>query len=184
MKQISLQEARDLYLTHPARLISQEQSRIYYENFSGDVDVIPYLVCGCLAVKSGNSWHIHALSENAELLSAIESVKKARGSADESLMVLTWGNIPAGLQDKPGSYKFSRSCMPYSDDAIRTLTAADRDAVLLCCAPDPDDNNIGQGIAEDFRSGYDDYLHDPNETLLGIFIDGVLAGFVQSSREK
>ncbi len=184
MQQITLGEARKLYLSHPARLVSQEQSTIYYDNFAEDAGVVPYLTCGCLAVYSGSEWHIHALSENADLFSAISRVKEKRKTDSENLFVFTWDHIPVGIEHCRGSYKFARAYAPYSDSDIRQLTENDLEAIRVCCAHDPEDDALGNGFAEGLRSLCADDLQDPQYTFLGIFADGSLRGIVSAEMHK
>lgn len=183
MKAITLGDARKLFLAHPARFISQEQSEIYYDNFSGYLNVAPYLTCGCLAVKSGSCWHVHALACESDILSAIEQVKKKRKEESEKIMAFTWNNIPEELEECVGSYKFARNFRPYEDDAVRSLTMDDADAIEKCCASDSDDNYIGKGIAADFFQ-YRNYLCLPNNITLGLFSDKVLTGIAKATENN
>ena len=147
MEKIALSEARELFFSSDAQYVSQEQSDIYYDNFSGEIALDIYLSYGCLVVKNDSDWHIHAISTESDISSAIEEVSEFMDSNTESLMVLTWNNIPEGLKDKRGAYKLAREYLPYSDQSIRRLTINDYEYVKKCCSYDSDDNQIGQNIA-------------------------------------
>jgi len=183
MKRISVNEAKELLFSCDAKYVSQEQSSIYYDNFSGRIKIDTYICCDCLIVKCDNDWHIHALSSKADILSAIQKVKGFMDPADK-LMVLTLNNIPDELNDNHGAYKFARRYKPYIDDSVRELTMEDFCLVQDCCSHDPDDNQIGQSIAKDFLTYYNDFINDPNATNLGIFEENGLVGFVQSFEQK
>ena len=184
MDRISLNEARKLFFSSDAKYVSQEQSYIYYDNFSGGVALDTYMTCGCLAVKSGSDWHIHAISTESDISSAIEEVTGFMDADTEKLMVLTWNSIPEELTDKRGAYKLAREYLPYSDQSIRQLTKNDYEYVRKCCSYDSDDNKIGQNIADEFLTYYDDFMNDTNTINLGLFIDNSLVGFVQSFKQK
>lgn len=184
MEQISIKEAQELLFSSDAKYVSQEQSSIYYDNFSGRVTLDTYMTFGCLAVKSGSYWHIHALSAESDVSSAIEEVKKCMDLDTEKLLVLTWNAIPEELTDKIGSYKFMRNYLPYCDQSIRQLTINDYEQVRKCCSYDTEDNQIGQDIANDFLTNYNDFLNDTTTINLGLFVDDNLVGFVQLFEEK
>lgn len=143
-----------------------------------------HITCGCLAIKSDSYWHIHTLNVESDVSSAIEEVYGFLDLNTERLMVLTWNSIPEELKDKKGAYKFARGYMPYSDQAVRQLTAEDYEQVKNCCLYDPDDNKIGQNIAGEFLKNYNDYVNDPNTVNLGLFIDNSLVGLVRSFEQK
>lgn len=184
MNQISLNEARELFFSSDAKYVSQEQSFIYYDNFSGKTALDTYMTCGCLIVKSGFDWHIHAISAESDVSSALKEVKRVMNSDTEKLRVLTWDSIPKELFNKRGAYKFARKHLPYSDQSIRPLTANDYAYVGECCSYDSEDNKIGQTIACEFLTYYNEFINDINTVNLGIFIDNCLVGFVQSFERK
>ena len=184
MNRISLSQAREVFFSSEAQYVSQEQSYIYYDNFSGEIALDIYMTYGCLVVKSGSDWHIHAISAESDLSSAIEEVSKFMASDTENLMVLTWNNIPEKLKDKRGAYKLAREYCPYSDQSVRQLTIDDYECVKECCSYETDDNQIGQNIAREFLEYYNDYINDTNTINLGLFIDNSLVGFVQSFKQK
>lgn len=184
MKQIPINEAKELFFSCNAKYVSQEQSSIYYDNFSGRADIDTYISCDCLIVKCGNDWHIHALSSEADILSAIQKVNVFINPSTDKLMVLTLDIIPDELSDKRGAYKFARRYKPYSDTSVRELTTEDSALIKECCSSDPDDTQIGQTIAKDFLTYYNDFITDPNTTNLGLFEDNCLVGFVQSFEQK
>lgn len=184
MERITLNEARELFFSSDARYVSQEQSYIYYDNFSGEVALDIYITYGCLVVKNDSDWHIHAISTESDISSAIEEVSEFMDPNTESLMVLTWNNIPEGLKDKRGAYKLAREYLPYSDQSIRRLTTNDYEYVKKCCSYDSDDNQIGQNIASEFLTNYNDYMNDTHIVNLGLFINNSLVGFVQSFEQK
>ena len=184
MKKITIEEARTLFLSHPARYVSQEQPEIYYDNFSGEIEIVPYLTCGCLAVRSGTCWHIHALSEDADFISAVVTVNQQRENETESIMAFTWGNPPEPLENYVGSYKFARNPIDnYADNEIRPLTAEDAQAIEKCCAYDTEDDYIGKNMASDFIA-YSRYINSPRDTVLGLFEGNDLAGIVQSAKNS
>ena len=184
MEKIALSEARELFFSSDAQYVSQEQSDIYYDNFSGEIALDIYLSYGCLVVKNDSNWHIHAISAESDLSSAIEEVSEFMNSDTEHLMVLTWNNIPTELTGKRGAYKLAREYLPYNDQSIRQLTINDYECVKKCCSYDPDDNKIGQDIAGEFLTNYNIYMNDNNIVNLGLFIDNSLVGFVQSFKQK
>ena len=184
MKKIALDEARELFFSSDAQYVSQEQSDIYYDNFSGEIALDIYFSYGCLVVKNDSDWHIHAISIESDVSSAIKEVSEFINFDTEHLMVLTWNIIPAELTDKRGAYKLAREYLPYSDQSIRQLTINDYESVKKCCSYDPDDNKIGQDIANEFLTNYSVYMNDTNIVNLGLFIDNSLVGFVQSFKQK
>lgn len=184
MNQISLGEAREIFFSSDAKYVSQEQSSIYYDNFSGRAVLDTYMICGCLVVKSDFDWHIHAISAESNVSSAIEEVKEFMDLDTEKLRVLTWDSVPVELTDKKGAYKFARKYLPYKDHAIRPLKMSDYEYVKECCSHDLDDNKIGQNIAGEFLAYYMDFINDINTVNLGMFIDNRLVGFVQSFEQK
>lgn len=184
MEKIALTEARELFFSSEAQYVSQEQSYIYYDNFSGEVALDIYITYGCLVVKNDSDWHIHAISVESDISSAIKEVSKFMNSDTEHLMVLTWNNIPKELKDKRGAYKLAREYLPYSDQSIRQLTIGDYECVKKCCSYENDDNQIGQNIAKEFLTYYTDYINDTHTVNLGLFIDNSLVGFVQSFEQK
>ena len=183
MRKISISEARELFFSSDAKYVSQEQASIYYDNFSGRLDVSTYITCGCLVVKSDSDWHIHALSKESDVVSAINEVKNNMGQS-EKLMVLTWDNIPKELEEYRGAYKFARGYNPYTDDSIRPLTTDDCSEIERCCSPDVDDNQIGKNIAGEFLAYHKDMLSDPYIINLGLFKGNSLIGFVQAFKQK
>lgn len=184
MKRISVSEAREMFYSSDAKYVSQEQSAIYYDNFSGELALDTYVTCGCLAVKSNSNWHIHAISAESNISSAIQKIKEFMDLDTEKLMVLTWDSIPDELTDKRGAYKFVRGYLPYSDQSIRELTIDDYDQVKECCSYDAIDNQIGKDISNEFLTYYNDFINDVNVINLGLFIDNNLVGFAQSFLEK
>ncbi len=184
MEQINLSEALELFFSSDAQYVSQEQSEIYYDNFSGKVPLDVYITHGCLAVKSGYYWHIHALNAESDITSAIKEISEFMDSSTEYLMVLTSNNIPSELTDKRGAYKLAREYLPYSDKSIRKLTKNDYECTKECCSYDSEDTKIGQDIANEFLTNFEDYMNNTNIVNLGLFIDNNLVGFVQSFRQK
>ena len=184
MRQITVNEAKELLFSSDAKYVSQEQSSIYYDNFSGRAPVDTYMTCGCLVVKSGSDWHIHAVSNKSDVSSAIQEVNKVIDKSTDKLMVLTLDRIPDELTDKRGAYKFARGYLPYSDSDIRELMAEDYEQIKHCCLCDPEDNQIGKNIANDFITYYKDFVNDDNTTNLGLFEEGDLVGFVQSFKQN
>lgn len=178
MRQIAVSEAKELLFSSDAKYVSQEQSSIYYDNFSGRAPVDTYMTCECLVVKSGADWHIHAISNKSDVSSAIQEVSKLMDPNADKLMVLTWDNIPDELTDKRGAYKFVRGYLPNSDPSVRELTTEDYEQVKTCCAYDSEDNQIGKNIANDFISYYNDFINDDNTINLGLFEEDNLVGFV------
>lgn len=184
MKRISVSEAREMFYSTDAKYVSQEQSAIYYNNFSGEIDLDTYVTCGCLAVKSNSDWHIHAISAESNISSAIVKIKEFMDLDTEKLMVLTWNSIPDELTDKRGAFKFVRGYLPYSDQSIRELTIDDYDQVQECCSYDAMDNQTGKNLSNEFLTYYNDFINDVNVINLGLFIDNNLVGFVQSFLQK
>jgi len=184
MKQISANEAKELLFSCDAKYVSQEQSSIYYDNFSGRIKVDTYICYDCLVLKSDNDWHIHAIGADSDISRAIKEVKEIMDTSSEKLMVLTWDNIPDELSENKGAYKFARCYEPYADNYIRELKMTDFEQVKDCCLYDPEDNPIGQNIANDFLTYYSDFINDPNATNLGLFEDNSLVGFVQAFEQK
>ena len=184
MEKIALTEARELFFSSEAQYVSQEQSYIYYDDFSGEVALDIYMAYGCLVVKNDSDWHIHAISVESDISFAIKEVSEFMNSDTEHLMVLTWNNIPKELKDKRGAYKLAREYLPYSDQSIRQLTIDDYECVKKCCSYETDDNQIGQDIAKEFLTYYTDYMNDTHTVNLGLFIDNSLVGFVQSFEQK
>ena len=184
MTQLSLNEARELLFSSDAKYVFQELSSIYYDNFSGELAIEPYMTCGCLAVKGDAIWHIHAISTESDLFSAIDEVKGLMDPDTEKLMVLTWNKVPEELADKRGAYKFARGYLPYSDQSVRRLTLEDDEQIRACCAYDPEDNQIGQSMANDFFAHYKDFLHDADAINLGLFVENRLVGFAQAIEQK
>jgi len=184
MNQISLSQAREVFFSSEAQYVSQEQSFIYYDDFSGKVALDTYMTYGCLVVKNDSCWHIHALSAESDISSAIEEVSKFMASDTKNLRVLTWNIIPETLKDKRGAYKLAREYLPYSDKSIRELTTDDYTLVEKCCSYETDDNQIGQDIAREFLTHYNYHTNDPQTVNLGLFIDNSLVGFVQSFAQK
>ena len=181
---ISISEAKELLFSSDAKYVSQEQSSIYYDNFSGRAPVDTYMTWGCLVVKSGSDWHIHAVSNKSDVSSAIQEVNKFMDPSADKLMVLTWDNIPDELTDKRGAYKFVRGYLPNSDPSVRELTTEDYEQVKTCCMYDSEDNQIGKNIANDFITYYNDFMNDDNTINLGLFEEDNLVGFVQSSKQN
>ncbi len=179
MKKITLNEARKLFLSSDAKYVSQEQSVIYYHNFSGDLEISTYTSFKCLVVKSGSYWHIHALSKESDIISAMDDVKNSMGQT-EKLMVFTWDNIPNELDEYGGSYKFARGYKPYIDDMIRPITMEDCAKIEKCCSPDAEDNQVGQALSSEFLACYKDALKNPCAVTLGIFEGDEMAGFIQA----
>lgn len=184
MKQILINEAKELLFSCDAKYVSQEQSSIYYDNFSGRIKVDTYISCDCLVIKSDHDWHIHALSANSNISSAIKEVKEIMNTNSEKLMVLTWDNIPDELSDNRGAYKFARYYEPYADNCICELKMINFEQVKECCLYDPEDTPIGHNIANDFLTYYTDFINNPNTINLGLFEDNSLVGFVQSFEQK
>ena len=184
MVQISLGEAKEMFLNSDAKYVSQEQASVYYDNFSGRCSIEAFVSFNCLVIKADSDWHIHALSNESDVISAIQEVKAVMNLDKEKLMVLTLSNIPEELTDKRGAYKLSRQYKPYNDPAIRKLTVDDIDQVRACCAYDAEDNQIGKNIANDFVSYYNDFMNDPNTVNLGLYEENRLIGFVQSFEQK
>ena len=180
MKQISINEAKELLFSSDAKYVSQEQSSIYYDNFSGRAPVDTYMACECLVVKSGSDWHIHAVCNESDIPSAIKEVNKFMDPNADKLMVLTLNTIPEELTDKRGAYKFARGYLPYIDPSVRELTTDDYEQVKNCCLFDSEDNQIGKNIANDFVTYYNDFMNDDNTINLGLFEGDSLVGFVQS----
>ena len=180
MKSVSIEDARKLFFASDAKYVSQEQTSVYYDNFSGQIEIFPYVSHGCLVVKTGPIWHIHALSAEADLITAIDDVKENYDKNSEKIMVCTWNNVPEELKDNAGAYKFVRAYRPYNDGAIRTLTIADEKNIENCCAYDPEDNRFGKDISESFIAHFKDYFDDPDVVNLGLFENNALVGFVQS----
>ncbi len=180
-KPITIKEARDLFLTHPARFVAQEITDLSYDNFSGELDdVYPYLSCGCLIVKCKSDWHIHALSDDADIISAVDVIKNHLGKGSRRIFAFPMEKIPPELEDKQRSYRFSRPYAPYEDDKIRPITKSDLPAVEECCAPDPEDNPFGADLAETFISRVRDYPEEADCTTLGLFEGGSLVGLAAS----
>ncbi len=184
MRQIAVSEAKELFFSSDAKYVSQEQSSIYYDNFSGRAPVDTYIAYECLVVKSGSDWHIHAVSNKSDVSSAIQEVNKFMDSNADKLMVLTWDIIPDELTDKRGAYKFVRGYQPYCDPSIRELTTKDYEQVKTCCLYDSEDNQIGKNIANDFVTYYNDFMNDDNTINLGLFEEDNLVGFVQSFKQN
>jgi len=184
MKRISISEAKELLFSCDAKYVSQEQASVYYDNFSERIKLDTYVSHCCLIVKCDNDWHIHALSGESDIISAIQKVRDNMDPCTDRIMVLTWKSIPNELNDKKGAYKLARCYKPYSDDSIRKVTAEDLSHIQICCAFDPDDNQIGQTIARDFLTCYNDFTNDSCVTNLGLFEDNSLVGFVQSFEQK
>ena len=180
MKRISINEAREIFLSTDAKYISQEQSQIYYDNFSGEIALDTYITSGCLVVKSDFNWHIHAISVDSNISYAIQKTKELMDLDTQKLMVLTWDEIPDELNDKMGAYKFVRGYLPYSDQSVRELTIDDYEQVKKCCSYDAMDNQIGKNLSNEFLTYYNDFINDVNVINLGLFIDNNLVGFVQS----
>ncbi len=180
MKSVSIEDARKLFFASDAKYVSQEQTSVYYDNFSGQIEIFPYVSHGCLVIKTGPNWHIHALSAEADLITAIDDVKENYDKNSEKIMVCTWNNIPEELKDNAGAYKFVRAYRPYNDGAIRTLTIADEKNIENCCTYDPEDNRFGKDISESFIAHFKDYFDDPDVVNLGLFENNALVGFVQS----
>ena len=181
---ISIEEARDLFLSHPARLVSQEQSVLFYDNFSGDIEIVPYLTCGCMIVKTDDSWFIHALAEDSDILSAILEVVECMDKNNEKVFVFTLEQIPEQISDNAGSYKFAREYSNYFDDEIRPLTTADIRAIESCCFPDPLDTDIGKAMASSFLELYPDFLINPECYLIGLFHNNVLVGVASAEKHE
>ncbi len=184
MKKISVKEARDLLFSSDAKYVSQEQSSIYYDNFSGEIAVDAYTTHGCLVTKSGADWHIHAITAESDVTCAIEKVKGMLNLDSEKLMVLTWNRVPEELACNRGAYKFARSFLPYTDQCIRHLTPDDSEQIRNCCSLDSDDDQIAKNMAHEFLSYHNEFLNDPNVTNLGFFENDNLVGFGQAFEQK
>lgn len=184
MKQISVNEAREMFFSSDAKYVSQEQSSIYYDNFSGELDISAYTTCGCLVVKTNYDWHIHAIGLESDVLYAIEKVREVMDLHSEKLMILTLGNIPEELADKIGAYKFARGYLPYTDQSVRHLALDDSDQIQKCCSLDPEDNHIGKNIANEFLTYHKEFLNNRDITNLGLFENNALVGFAQAFSEK
>lgn len=184
MKQISVNEAREVFFASDVKYVSQEQTSIYYDNFSGELDVFAYTTCSCLVVKTNSDWHIHALCAESDVCSAIKKVKEIMNLDSEKLMVLTWDSVPKELTDNRGAYKFARGYLPYTDQSIRRLTLDDSEQIAACCSPDSEDNMIGKHLANEFLLYYKDFFNDPNIINLGLFENNAMVGFAQAFPQK
>ncbi|MBQ9745178.1 MAG: GNAT family N-acetyltransferase [Clostridia bacterium] len=184
MNKISIEEAKNLIYGSDAKYVAQEQISIYYDNFSGLLDIDPYYTNECLVVKSNMVWHIHALNEKSDIISAIQTVKKLMSVDYEKLMVFTWNYIPDELIDKNGSVKFARGYMTYNDTSVRELTLEDAEKIEKCCSFDAEDNNIGRDLSEEFLLNYRTFIKDSKIVNLGLFEHDTLVGFAQSFLEE
>ncbi len=176
MKPISQEQAREIFLQSDAKYISQEQSYIFYDLFSGCFELDTYLCDECLVVKKESEWFIHALSEKSDLVSAAGHVQAVRTDTDR-VFAFSYGAPPGELNGRIGSHKFFRKGFSYFDPDIRKLTPADREQVAFCCADDPADNRIGREMASDFLRRFTDSAE--NMLALGLFDGGKLVGYVQ-----
>ena len=183
MNKISIDEAKNIIYASEAKYVAQEQITIYYDNFSGLIDIDTYYTNECLVVKNNTIWHIHALNEKSDIISAIHTVKMLISADSEMLMVFTWNCVPEELANKNGSFKFARGYMAYDDSSVRNLTIEDAKYIEECCEIDSEDNNIGKDISEEFLLNYKNYINDSKVVNLGLFENGVLIGFAQSFLE-
>lgn len=176
VKPISQEQAREIFLQSDAKYISQEQSYIFYDLFSGCFELETYLCDECLVVKKESEWFIHALSERSDLVSAAGNVQAVRTDTDR-VFAFSYGAPPGELNGRIGSHKFFRKGFSYFDPDIRKLTPADREQVAFCCADDPADNRTGREMASDFLRRFADSAE--NLLALGLFDGGKLVGYVQ-----
>ena len=177
MTPVSKNDARRICLASDAKLVFQEGYDIYYADFAPESDAEPFLVRGCLAVRTAPHWHIHALNGRSDLPSAITEVRE-RMMPGEKLMILPLGDAPEEYRECRGSFKLAREARPYSDPEIRPIVPEDAARIAECCAPDPGDTDIGQLIAREALV----WSEDPSliaDSPLGLFRNGTLCGFVE-----
>ena len=124
MTPVSKNDARRICLASDAKLVFQEGYDIYYADFAPESDAEPFLVRGCLAVRTAPHWHIHALNGRSDLPSAITEVRE-RMMPGEKLMILPLGDAPEEYRGCRGSFKLAREARPYSDPEIRPIVPED-----------------------------------------------------------
>ena len=177
MDPITQEVARELLLQSDAKYIAQEQPVIFYDTFSGALELKTYICGECLIVKTGSDWFIHALSEKADIASAKSDVQMIR-SANENLFAFSFGAPSQEFNGKIGSYKFARKGFSYEDLDIRKMTLEDKEKFEICCAIDPDDSQTGQNMAADFLRLFSDFCTAEGVYTLGLFEADKLAGLV------
>ena len=177
MTPVSKNDARRICLASDTKLVFQEGYDIYYADFAPESDAEPFLVRGCLAVRTAPHWHIHALNGRSDLPAAIAEVRE-RMIPGEMLMILPLGDAPEEYRGSRGSFKLAREARPYGDPDVRPIVPEDAARIAECCAPDPGDTDIGQRIAKEALV----WSEDPSTIAgspLGLFRDGILCGFVE-----
>ena len=180
MTPVTKNDARRIYLASDAKLVFQEGYDLFYEDFSEQNSAEPYLAEGCLCVRSDTSWLVHALNASSDPVRAGKEIVQHMKTG-EHLYFCILGDAPEKLRDRAGSYKLAREARTYSDPEIRPLMPEDAPQIAACCAPDPEDTDIGRRIAKEALV----WSEDPPTAVgspLGIFRDGTLCGFVEGRR--
>lgn len=183
MNPITQDVARKLLLQSDAKYIAQEQPVIFYDTFSGALELETYICGECLIVKNDLDWVIHALSDKADIASAQSDVLMVR-SANENLFAFSFGAPSQEFNGKIGSHKFARKGFPYEDPDIRKMTLEDRKKVEICCAIDPNDSQIGRNEAADFLRLFSDFCTAEDVYTLGLFESDKLVGWVKGEIMK
>lgn len=183
MKSITQEAASKLLLQSDAKYISQELPVIFYDLFSGALELETYICADCLIVKNDLNWFIHALSDKADIVAAKNNIQMLK-SEKESIFAFSYGAPSQDLNDKIGSHKFARKWFSYKDPDIRKITLENKEKAETCCAIDQDDSEIGQSIASDFLRSFSDCCIAENICTLGLFESDKLIGFIQGETHK
>ena len=183
MKPITQETARKLLLQSDAKYISQEHPVIFYDLFSGVLELETYTCADCLIVKNDLNWFVHALSDKSDIVIAKNNIQMLKSEKD-SIFAFSYGAPPQDLNDKIGSHKFARQGFSYKDPDIRKITSEDKEKVEICCAIDKDDSETGQNMASDFLRSFSDFCIAEDIYTLGLFKSDKLIGFVQGETHK
>ncbi len=177
MTPVTKNDARRIYLASDAKLVFQEGYDLFYEDFSERNGAQPYLAAGCLSVRSDSDWLVHALTQFSDPVKAGEETAKLMKTG-ERLYFCILGDAPEPFRNCAGAYKLTREARPCTDPEIRPIVPEDAARIADCCAPDPEDTDVGQLIAREALV----WSEDPSliaDSPLGLFRNGTLCGFVE-----